>query len=255
MSLRLQMAKVRREVLCALHRRTVALGSLGPIVTFSFDDFPRSALTTGADIIEGFGGRATYYVSMGLRGKSNALGEQFDSTDLRSLVERGHEVASHTFSHLSARKTPFEEFLKDVNHCEKAIREDIDVEPSNNFAYPYGDVTLSVKKQLGLRMKSCRGTCSGLNGPGVDLNLLRANRLYGGVDQIEAAKRLILENEQLNTWLIFYSHDVACNSSQFGCTPALLESVVSFAADHSVRISTVAQVVTKLGHPALQPEG
>jgi hypothetical protein len=89
MSLRSQISKMRCEILCSLHRRTAALGDLGPIVTFSFDDFPRSALTTGADIIEKCGGRATYYVSMGLMGQRNDLGEQFESADLQVLVERG----------------------------------------------------------------------------------------------------------------------------------------------------------------------
>jgi peptidoglycan/xylan/chitin deacetylase (PgdA/CDA1 family) len=183
---------------------------------------------------------------MGLMGKSNDLGEQFHPGDLQSLVERGHEVASHTFSHLSARKTPLEEFLRDVNRCERAIRECIDFEPSSNFAYPYGDVMLSVKKELGPRMKSCRGTCDGLNGPDVDLNLLRANRLYGGLHQLEAAKRLIAENERRRGWLIFYSHDVVNDPSRFGCTPELLEEVAGFAADHSAGILTVANVVSKL---------
>ena len=246
MSLRSQIAKVRSEILCSLYRRTAALGDLGPIITFSFDDFPRSALTIGGDIIERFGGRATYYVSMGLMGTSNDLGEHFRCADIRSLVERGHEVASHTFGHLSARKTPIEEFLTDVNYCEKAIRKDLSVNPSKNFAYPYGEVTLTTKRRMGPRMGSCRGTSGGLNGPDVDLNLLRANRLYGGIDQLDAAKRLIVENEKRRSWLIFYSHDVARNPSRFGCTPALLEEVVSFATNHSIRIVTVADVVTKL---------
>jgi peptidoglycan/xylan/chitin deacetylase (PgdA/CDA1 family) len=246
MSLRSQLAKVRLQILSSFCRRTAALGDLGPIVTFTFDDFPRSALTIGGGIVERFGGRATYYVSMGLMNTVNDLGEQFRSTDLHSLIERGHEVANHSFSHPSARKTLFEDFLKDVDHCEKAIRETTTADPSNNFAYPYGEVTLRVKRQLGPRMGSCRGTIGGLNGPDVDLNLLRANRLYGGIEQFDDAKRLILENEMQRSWLIFYSHDIDRNPSRFGCTPALLEEVVSFAANRGARIMTVSDVLTEL---------
>jgi peptidoglycan/xylan/chitin deacetylase (PgdA/CDA1 family) len=225
----------------------VTLGDLGPIITFSYDDFPRSALETGADIVERFGGRATYYVSMSLMGTNNDLGEQFSSADLRTLVERGHEVANHTYNHLSARSTPIEEFLEDAYYGEETIRESIGLSASNNFAYPYGEVTLATKKQLGRRMKSCRGTCRGLNGPDVDLNLLRANHLYGGIDQCETAKRMIVENEKQNAWLIFYTHDVRIDPSQYGCTPALLTEVLSFAADHCAKIVTVAETVDKLG--------
>jgi len=222
------------------------LGNGGPIVTFSFDDFPKSALTNGASIIERYGGRATYYVAMGLMDQENNLGEQFHAADLVSLIERGHEVANHTFSHCSAQQTPFQLFKRDVYRCEQALRESIAGAPSNNFAYPYGEVTLAAKRRLGPQMQSCRGTCGGLNGPQVDLNLLRANNLYGDIAAAEAAKQLILENESRKTWLIFYSHDVAERPSCFGCTPSLLEAVASFAAERGTRMMTVADVVAEL---------
>jgi len=243
MSIRHQLGRLRQEILCAFGRRLVDLGDLGPIITFTFDDFPRSALTTGGAIIERFGGRATFYVSMGLMGTSNDLGEQFRFIDLTSAVERGHEVGTHSFSHLSARRTPTGKFLADVSHCEKALRDALGVKSSGDFAYPYGEASLSMKRKLGPRVGSSRGTCGGFNGPDVDLNLLRANKLCGGIDQAEAAKRLILENERRRSWLIFYSHDVSSNPSRFGCTPALLEAVVSFSAGRHVRMTTVAEVV------------
>jgi peptidoglycan/xylan/chitin deacetylase (PgdA/CDA1 family) len=229
-----------------MFRRTAMLGDLGPIVSFTFDDFPRSALASGGEILERFGVRATYYVAMGLMGTQNNLGEQFLPTDLHSLIERGHELASHSFGHRSARKTPMSAFLKDVEQGAKAIQENIGISPSNSFAYPYGEVTLAVKGRLGPRMGSCRGTIGGLNGPAVDLNLLRSNRLYGDVDQLDAAQRLILENEKRRNWLIFYTHDVAANPSPYGCTPALLEEAVSFAVKRGARIRTVADVVSDL---------
>ncbi len=246
MTIRSQIGKVREEVLCSLFRRAVMLENPAPTVSFTFDDFPRSALTVGAGIIERFGGRATYYTAMGLMGTSNKLGEHFIATDLSALIERGHELANHTFSHRSARRTSCDEFIEDVTRCEKAIRATIGANSSNNFAYPYGETTLAMKKQLGPRLGSSRGTCGGLNGPQVDLNLLRANRLYGGVEQFEPAKRLILENEKRNSWLIFYTHDVSEDPSPFGCTPALLERTASFAAERGHRSVPIASVVTEL---------
>lgn len=249
MSLRSKLANARREIWCSYHSRSARSEVRGPIVTFSFDDFPRSALTTGGRILEDFGGRATYYVAMSLMGTNNQLGEQFRYDDLYSLVEHGHELASHTFSHVSARKTSFGVFLQDVEKGEKTIQEHIDLVPSGNFAYPYGAVTLAVKQKLGPRMRSCRGTCAGFNSPTVDLNLLRANALYGGIEQAGRARQLILENEKRRGWLIFYSHDVTPDPSPFGCTPTLFEAIVSFVAHRSSRVMTVAEVMTELGHP------
>jgi peptidoglycan/xylan/chitin deacetylase (PgdA/CDA1 family) len=247
MSLRSQVGKVRRRILSSLYQRPVPLGAGGPIITFSFDDFPRTALTIGAAILENFGARATYYVAMSLMNTRNDLGQQFRDEDLGSVLDRGHELASHTFSHLSARRVSYDVFKHDVEKGEQAIREEMGVPASGNFAYPYGDVTVPAKKRLGPDLISCRGTCGGLNGPDVDLNLLRANCLYGDLDRADAAKRLILQNDEQGRWLIFYSHDVAAKPSVFGCTPKLLEAVCSFAAARKARFMTVAQVMKELG--------
>jgi peptidoglycan/xylan/chitin deacetylase (PgdA/CDA1 family) len=237
-------------MLSAVYRRPVALGKIGPVVTFTFDDFPRSALTVGAEILESFGARATYYVAMSLMNTANSLGEQFREEDLFSLLDRGHELGSHTFSHLSARRSTCDAFLRDAEKGVKAIREKLGDASSGNFAYPYGDVTPGVKRKLGARLTSCRGTTGGLNGREADLNLLRANSLYGDVDRGEAAKRLIVENERLGSWLIFYSHDVTAAPSRFGCTPQLLKEVCSFAASRGAHFMTVAGVMRELGQPS-----
>lgn len=250
MSLRSQLGDVRRRLLSRVCRRPVSFTARGPIVTFTFDDFPRTALTAGAAVLEEFGARATYYVAMSLMNSRNELGEQFRLDDLRAASDRGHELASHTFSHLSARQVGLDVLEDDAERGEKAIRQETGAPGTGNFAYPYGDVTLRAKNKLGSKFVSCRGTCGGLNGPDVDLNLLRANRLYGGLESAEAAKRLILENADKSYWLIFYSHDVAVTSSRYGCTPELLKTICSFAAKRGARLMTVAQVMEELGqHP------
>ena len=60
----------------ALNRRWVRLAARQPmridldhaIVTFTFDDFPKSAATTGAAVLERHGWRGTYYASAGYAG-------------------------------------------------------------------------------------------------------------------------------------------------------------------------------------------
>jgi peptidoglycan/xylan/chitin deacetylase (PgdA/CDA1 family) len=246
MSVHSLVRRIRPEILSLFYRRIVALDDLGPIITFTFDDFPRSALTCGGLIIERYSGNATYYVTMGLMGSTNALGEQFCLSDLHSLTERGHEVAGHTFSHPSARRVSSEAFIMDAQLGNQRIRHHISHAASNNFAYPFGEVTMTMKRRMGAQMRSCRGTAPGLNGPEVDLNLLRANPLYGGMESSPAARRLIIDNEERKRWLIFYSHDVTSNPSQFGCTPALLEDTVSFAVSRGMKVLTVGNVIDAL---------
>lgn len=247
MNLRTALGTVRRATLFSIHQRLVPLGDRGPIVSFAFDDFPRTAYTVGRCILRSFGARGTYYVAIGLMNTSNKSGDLFQLEDLHSLVADGHELASHTFSHLSCRAVSLCAFRRDVQEGREAIRRVTNLPVSCNFAYPYGEVTLAAKKALGQEMASCRGTYGGINGPDLDLNLLRANSLYGGLDQFARVERLILENEKQRGWLIFYSHDVCPSPSRFGCTPSLLEAAVSFAFKRGSRISTVAEVLADPG--------
>jgi peptidoglycan/xylan/chitin deacetylase (PgdA/CDA1 family) len=233
-------------MLSALHRRTVPLGDIGPVITFAFDDFPRTALATGAAIMEEFGARATYYVAMSLMDTENELGEQFHCADLQTLVDRGHEVALHGYEHISARRTPLEAFVRDLARCEEAIHACMPVGASKNFAYPYGEATLSAKRRVGPSMTSCRGTIPGFNGPDVDLNLLHAVPLYGGGDRLGRARQLILENTNQRSWLIFYSHDVRETPSPYGCTPSLLRDTVAFAASQGGQVLKIAEVIARL---------
>jgi peptidoglycan/xylan/chitin deacetylase (PgdA/CDA1 family) len=245
MMLRSKVASARRRLLSSLHCRLVPIADRGPIVSFSFDDFPRTAYTIGGQILNRFSARGTYYASVGLMGTRNELGDQFCKDDLLALIDDGHELASHTFSHVSCRSISGDAFRKEVEEGQRAIEELTGVTPSN-FAFPFGDVTLSAKRTISAKTTSCRGIWPGLNGPDIDLNLLRANSLYGDSSQCDQVRRLIIDNERRKGWLIFYSHDVGPNPSRFGCTPALLEYAVSLASEGSARILTVGEAVGDL---------
>ena len=234
---------MRRGLHAWAYRRPAVLKTGEPLVTFTFDDFPKSACTAGAAIVESFGGRATYYTAMGLCGTENRLGPQFDAEDLRFLAESGHEIGNHTFSHLSARRCSSAKFLADVRRCEEAFRTASIPGWTQNFAYPYGEVSIWTKSRLGATVSSCRGTQPGRNGPVMDLNLLRANPLYGGIELGQSVLKLIRENAKRAGWIIFYTHDVSDTPSPYGCTSALLEYAARCAADHAHHSMPVAQVV------------
>lgn len=252
MKLRSYPSRIHRGLLSSVFRRIVPLGGHGPIVSFTFDDFPRSAYTVGGEILERYGCRGTYYAAIDLMNSKNALGEHFDQFDLRSLIEKGHELASHTKSHLSCREVSLKEFHENVQRGRQAIAHVAGMMDSGNFAYPFGHVTFRAKKKLGLELSSCRVNHEGTNGPDIDLNMLRANSLYGSSDQVEKAQKLILRNQQQKTWLIFYSHDVSERPSYWGCTPRLLEAAVSYALHQGARIMTIASVLAEM---EVQPPG
>ena len=180
---------------------------------------------------------------------------KFHPEDLYSLVSDGHELASHTFSHVSSRALPLSAFRADVQKGQEAIRHLLGLTPSANFAYPYGEVTLAAKRALAREMDSCRGIYGGLNGPRIDLNLLRANCLRGDVSQFSAVEKLIAANEKHKAWLIFFTHDVCPNPSPFGCTPQLLRAVVNRVVKGGSRIATVAEILAAAKKESFESAG
>ena len=63
-----------------------------PIVSFTFDDFPRSALHVGGEILRARGFAGTYYASLGLVDRDSPVGRIFSVYDLKSLLAQGHEL-------------------------------------------------------------------------------------------------------------------------------------------------------------------
>jgi peptidoglycan/xylan/chitin deacetylase (PgdA/CDA1 family) len=215
------------------------------IISFCFDDFPRTAYTAGGSILNSCGAHGTYYASWGLINSTNELGEHFTRADIDALLSDGHELGSHTFSHISCRNTAADIFERDVIKGRQVIF-DTTGQDAANFAYPYGHVSISSKRRIGSCMKSCRGIYGGINESVADLNLLRANNLYGDVDQFSKAETLILENVQKQGWLIFYTHDVRWNPSPFGCTPALFDRVISLAKKEGCYIASVREAFSAI---------
>jgi peptidoglycan/xylan/chitin deacetylase (PgdA/CDA1 family) len=241
-SLRSGLGVARRLLLSSFGSRLGRLENETPIVSFCFDDFPRTAYLAGGAILKRFGARGTYYAAPGLMNTSNDLGEQFTLSDIESLLSDGHELGCHTFSHMSCRSVPFKAFETDVLKGREALRKMTGRDPVN-FAYPFGHVSVVAKKKIGAQMKTCRGIYGGLNGANPDLNLLSANSLYGDVDQVAECESLVSANLQRKAWLIFYTHDVRDNPSPFGCTPALLEKVVSLTLARGFQVAPVQEVV------------
>ncbi len=253
MKLRSFIGDLRRRALCRVYQRSVPIEGHGPIVSFTFDDFPRTAASTAGRMLEDFGARGTYYVAFGLMNVSNGLGDMFHDGDLHDLLQRGHELGTQTFAHSSARNVSQSEFRKDVEKGVRALEEFTNT-PAPNFCYPYGHVTLRTKRALGPSLGSSRSIFPGLNGPDADLNLLRANRLYGDTDECQRIRTLIEENVRRRSWLIFFTHDVRQRPSEYGCTPELFESVVSEAAKSGSRILTVGEALRNLAAIVEYPE-
>jgi peptidoglycan/xylan/chitin deacetylase (PgdA/CDA1 family) len=243
-SIRSKLGAVRRGIYRSLFRRLVPVIG-GPYVSFTFDDFPRSAYTNGAAVLDSFGLRGTFYVAKNLMNQSDReLGEFFRLEDLDGLAAREHEIASHTFGHISSRKTTRARFVENARLGQEALRA-AGFRCTRNFAYPFGDPTILTKAALRKHMTSCRVNFRGLNAPNVDLNLLKANSMVGSDEA--SCVRLIKENLQRKGWLIFYTHDVRQRPSAYGCTPTMFTAVVQAAISSGSNVAPIQSVLSQMG--------
>jgi len=222
-------------------RRPLRLDLPQPIASFTFDDFPRSALHTGGPLLRRHDAHGTYYASLGLMGAKNEGGPLFTREDIDDLIANGHELGCHTFSHLPARRTDMAVFESDILKNRRRMEEILPGYVLQNFAYPGGELTLRLKRRMRQYAVSSRGTYTGINRHWADLDLLLSQNLYESVP-LQHVKDVVDECHERPGWIIFYGHDVREQPSPCGCTPGYLEAVLQIVSD-TCRIMTVREAL------------
>lgn len=212
------------------------------MISFSFDDFPRSAYQSGGAVLEELGICATYYAAFGHMRSHGELAEE----DLPRLVQEGNEVGCHTYTHASALSAPANVFEEECATNRAAAYRLIPEVSLENFAYPYGHTTGSIAALVGKHYRSARTTVAGINRDGVDLLRLRAVRVYDRLKNLPNLASQIEENTRSNGWLIFYTHDVSGKPSDYGCSPPLLRKVAQLARTSGAEILTVGEALRRV---------
>ncbi|MFN6018273.1 MAG: polysaccharide deacetylase family protein [Verrucomicrobiota bacterium] len=226
-------------------RREIPYGLDYPIASFTFDDFPRSALHSAGKILTSVGACGTYYTSLGLMDQIiEGQGPCFTRQDLDLLLEDNHELACHTFAHVGAIQNGLGRFRDEIvkNRVELAkIFPGYSVE---NFAYPGGEVTFRTKNNMRDHSESSRSCYSGINRNMIDLNLLLCQhmRMFRPLEDIQ---RVVDQAAHEPAWLVFYVHDVSHSPSTGGCTPEYFKAVVDYVAKHC-EIFTVREALRRI---------
>ena len=74
------------EATRALVRKQLAIQTPVSLISFTFDDFPRSAFLEAGSILTRYGVRGTYYASLGLMGKPSPMGPMFQAEDVPEVL-------------------------------------------------------------------------------------------------------------------------------------------------------------------------
>jgi peptidoglycan/xylan/chitin deacetylase (PgdA/CDA1 family) len=218
-----------------------------PMVSFTFDDVPLSAATVGAPMLEDFGGRGTFYLSGGLVSQPSGHWEGLDADGIVALHDKGHEIACHTFSHRRTTELDAASMAAEIARNQQYFQKlDASIR-LENFAYPYGLASVSLKGQLKAAFRSSRGILPGVNSGTIDLQFLRATPLINQDIGEEEIDRVFDEALSTSGWLIFYGHDVTATPSPYGCTPALLRHALEAARRRDIALVTVAEALRRAG--------
>lgn len=230
----------------AVARRVVRMRNAEPLVSFTFDDFPRSALVRGGTILEANGARGTFFASLGLMGGVGPLGEMFSRDDLGELVEHSHELGCHTFDHFHAWDTAATEFEASILRNREALQKYLPGTSFKTFSYPISCPQPATKRRIAKYFDCCRGGGHTFNVGSIDLNFVKSCFLERVAGDFGLVSACINANSRARGWLILTTHDISENPSRFGCTPGFFERAVEQAKRSGASIVTISEGLTRI---------
>ena len=220
-----------------------------PIVTFTFDDIPDSALTEGAAVLEANGAKGTFYIAGGLAGAHEPDRDLITVEQIAELSARGHEIGCHTFSHPWVRHLSPAELRRDLDRNKAFHAHHAPASQIKNFAFPYNASKIGIRGDMMDRFRTCRGGVEAVNRGPTDLAFLRSVEIRPPDAYARTLTRWIDDAVRTPGWLIYFTHDVQARPTPFGCTPDTLDFLVRYALDHGCEVLTVDAALDRLGVP------
>lgn len=251
--------RINKRATYYLLRNVQIISPRRKIVTFTFDDAPLSAFKNGGDILIKHEKKGTFYLSLSfLKGQTNS-NWYFNIDDLRTCISQGHELGCHTYDHLYFKQVnDYNQILEDALKNQTVLEESGLGVKFENFAYPFGAQTYNAKKVVSGFYNTCRGIyygknlSKGVNVGKADLNNLLAINLYEEFNKLSNIYSLLEEFSNNGGWLIFYTHDVNEDYSQYGCSPDFFESVLIKCIDLGLEVKNTKEALIELKKDWLQ---
>lgn len=243
----------RRRMARWFGRRPFELNLQTAVISFTFDDFPESALAIAGRALEAEGVAGTYYVAHGLAGQNTPTGKMFAESDLPELLQRGHEISCHTFHHHPAWETAPARYEASVVQNARSLEPLLHSRTLESHSYPISYPRPATKRRIGPRFRGCRAGGQTFNQESVDLNHLSSFFLEQSRDDFAAVERIIAANALAKGWLIFSTHDVAPGPTRFGCTPDFFTRVLNASVRSGARLLPVSAALDAAGVAPLEP--
>lgn len=218
-----------------------------PLVSFTFDDVPDTALHNGAAILERHGARGTFYIAGGLADRVEVDRTLISAEGCADLADRGHEVGCHTFSHSKIRRLGAAGLARDLDRNADYLKRSGVGPAATNFAFPYNAAWPLSRRELGRRYRTCRAAGESINRTAVDPLMLKAVEIRQPEADARALSGWIDDVVARPGWLVFFTHDIAARPTPYGCTPETFEQLVQYAVAKGCVVLPVERVLDRLG--------
>jgi peptidoglycan/xylan/chitin deacetylase (PgdA/CDA1 family) len=206
--------------------KTVPLRAARAVASLTFDDFPKSAWSVGGALMARYHARGTFYAAGSFAGRTVDGIAYYDTDDLCTLHAAGHEIGCHGFGHVPVPELSNAQLRADLARNTQFLRPFNDGEAPVSFAFPFGETNLRTKMFYASRFATARGVHPGVNDGTLDLAQLHTTGIETYTWNETAIMRAIAHAKAARGWIVFHTHDVSETPSPYGCTPAMLESVL-----------------------------
>lgn len=236
--------RLANRMIWRLARQRRRLETDVPLVSFTFDDVPDSALFEGAAILENHGVRGTFYIAGGLAGQVEPDRTVITPEGCSELAARGHEIGCHTHAHRKLRSIAG--LAADLDRNAQYLKRAGVASPATNFAFPYNAAWPPSRAELRRRYRTCRAAGDAINRGSVDPMMLKAVEIRQPEEDARALTRWIDDVAGDPGWLIFFTHDIALRPTPYGCTPQTFDHLVRYAVEKGCCVLAVDAALDRI---------
>jgi len=236
---------IRRKWASISFKKIINIRLSEPVISFTFDDVPVSAFVNGGSVLKKYGVSGTFYISLSLMNDVDPTA-RFTAQHIKDAIAQHNEIGCHTYGHTELYTVPLKTGMEDIRKNQEEIQKLVPGLALNNFSYPFGSQTRPVKKFISERFRSARGIEEGINRGRTDLFNLRTVKLYENRYSLEYIYRKIEEAKKDGGWLIFYTHDVQDDPTEWGCSPPYFEAVVKKCKEANIKVLTINEAINHI---------
>jgi peptidoglycan/xylan/chitin deacetylase (PgdA/CDA1 family) len=223
--------------------KTAPARAVRAVASVTFDDFPKSAWDVGGPLMARYGARGTYYTAGTFAGRTVDGIAYYDGDDLNALRAAGHEIGCHGFGHQPVPSLSTAALRADVARNTQFLRPFNGGQAPVSYAFPFGETTMRTKLFYGRRFGTARGVHPAVNSGTLDLAQLSTIGIETYTWNEDRMTRAIAEAKAARGLIVFHTHDVSETPSPYGCTPAMLESVLKALTDAGIPVLPMREAV------------